>query len=107
MPAAIYVGTLSAEALDALLGKLRPQAPHAILERPDKIDFPGPDEPLSPLDWEEGRIFGDPLELRWGRRGDGFRVVLTCEEAGDGHEGLRRGENLGEPDPPNGRAYYL
>lgn len=103
MPTAIYAGELSANQLLTLVEKLRPQAPHTILERVDAIDFPEESEPFNPEIWSEGRIFGKPLEVRWARRGDQFHVIVTCEQ-GSVNSGLTEIEILGKPE---NHAYYL
>lgn len=103
MPAAIYAGDFSVASLFGLVEKLRSHTPHAILERVDAIEFPGENEPFELEQWNEGRIFGESLELRWTRRGDQFRVILTCEQ-GSVEDGLTEIETLGDSEI---HTYYL
>jgi len=105
MAAKVYAGVLTAEALRALVEQWRAQAPYAVLEQVDDIDFPTGDEPINPEAWDEGRIFGPGFEVRWLRDGTGFRTVLTREDDGDG-EGLPEVESLDGYERQE-RAYYL
>ena len=106
MAAKIYAGVLTPEGLRALVERLRPKAPHAVLERVDDIGFPAGSETIEPSAWEEGRIFGPDMELRWAREGESFRAVLTREDGGDG-EGLPEVESLNETCERQEHAYYL
>jgi hypothetical protein len=106
MAARIYARVLTAEELQALVEKLRPHAPYAVLERVDDIDFPASDEAIDPTAWDEGRVFGSGLELHWSREGENFRTVLTREDSGDG-EGLPEVESLNEAYKREEHAYYL
>jgi len=106
MAARIYADVLSSEKLRALVEKLRPKAPYAVVERVDDIDFPGSDEPIDPAAWEEGRIFGPDLELHWARKGERFRAVLTREDTEEG-ESLPEVESLDQGYKREEHAYYL
>jgi len=105
MAARIYGGVLTPEELKALIGKVHPQAPYAVLERVDDIDFPAGDEAIDPAAWDEGRVFGSGFELHWSREGESFRALLTREDDGDG-EGLPEVESL-EAYKRQEYAYYL
>jgi len=83
MSPTIHAGDVTAEELNDLAETLRPDAPHSVVERVDRTSFPGPDEPLQPADWDEGRIFGTGIELHWARQGTDFWAVLTREDGGD------------------------
>ena len=105
MATAIYAGEVNAETLIALIRELRIQAPHTVVESPAEISFPSPDDELDAPIWEHGRIFGEPLELRWCRQGDEFYVVLTCEDTNNINKAdLMQIEIL---DTPEVNAYYL
>ena len=106
MAVRIYAHVLTAEELKALVEKLRPRAPYAVVERVNDIDFPGTDEPINPAAWDEGRIFGPNLELHWARKGGQFRAVLTREDNGDG-EMLPEVESLDQGYNREEYAYYL
>jgi len=106
MVAKIYAGILTAEELRALVNKLRSQAPYAVLERVDDIDFPAGDEAIDPTIWDEGRVFGPGLELHWSREEENFRAVLTREDNGNG-EGLPEVESLNEVHKRQEYAYHL
>lgn len=105
MNRAVYTGELSEAQLTDLVTLLRPEAPHAVLERVDDIAFPGPADPLDPATWNEARIFGPGLELHWVRQGEGFRAVLTREDGRDG-AGLQQVESLTEYEREE-YSYYL
>lgn len=105
MDPAIYTGDVTAEELSDLAAALRPEAPHTVVERVDSIGFPGPDEALQSVAWDEGCIFGAGLELRWARQETGFRAVLTREDDGDGF-GLTAAESLAGYERRE-HTYYL
>ncbi|MGH9890490.1 MAG: hypothetical protein ACREA0_00595 [bacterium] len=73
----VYVARLGGTALTALIATLRVNGSCAILERPDKIDFPGPSEPIDPVEWPIGRVFSGQNELHWERDGDAYQARLT------------------------------
>lgn len=106
MALAVYCGTVTPDALGALVGTLRPGSPHCILERPDHIDFPAAAEPVEPAQWDEGRIFGLDFELHWARRGEEFRVALTRDDGGSG-EGLSPVSSLPPGLDREEHGYYL
>ena len=105
MNRAVYAGDLTAAQLTDLVTSLRPESPHAVLERVDDITFPGPSDPLDPTAWNEGRIFGPGLELHWVQQGEGFRAVLTREDGEDG-AGLQQIETLVEYEREE-HSYFL
>ncbi|MBI3013671.1 MAG: hypothetical protein HYY65_01095 [Candidatus Tectomicrobia bacterium] len=76
----IWIASLTAHQLLEWLKPPRTEAPFAILERVDAIDFPGPSEAIAPDQWSHGRIFGQAYELRWERRGDVYRARLIGEQ---------------------------
>lgn len=76
----IWIADLTAQQLLEWLKPPRTEAPFAILERVDAIDFPGPSEAIAPDQWSHGRIFGPAFELRWERRGEAYRARLTGEQ---------------------------
>lgn len=105
MTAAVYAGDLTPEKLTVLVNDLRSTAPHAVLQRVDDIAFPGPSDAFEPAAWDEGRVFGLPLELRWVRRGDHFRVVLTTQNE-ENREGFQLIESLDQYHSED-HCYYL
>lgn len=78
MSAKVYVAALDAEELMTLIATLRPQAPFAILERPDKVDFPGRSETIAVADWPVGRVFGAEVELYWEQKDVAYHTRLAC-----------------------------
>lgn len=80
MSARVYVAALDAEELTALIATLRHQAPFAILERPDKVDFPGRSETIAAAAWLVGRVFGERAELYWEQKDTAYQVRLTCTD---------------------------
>ncbi|MGH8563760.1 MAG: hypothetical protein ACREXW_06570 [Gammaproteobacteria bacterium] len=81
MSTKVYVARLGETALATLIATLWVNGSCAILERPDKIKFPGPSEPIDPVEWPIGRVFNDQNELHWERDGDAYQARLT---GGDG-----------------------
>ena len=73
----IWIADLTEDQLAAWLSPPRQQAPFAVLERIDALDFPVPEEAIDPAGWERGRIFGADFELRWERRGEAFHTRWT------------------------------
>ena len=73
----IWIADLTEEQLAAWLSAPRQQAPFAVLERIDALDFPAPEEAIDPAGWAQGRIFGAAFELRWERRGEAFHARWT------------------------------
>jgi len=106
MAARIYAGMLTVEELKALVERLRPKAPYAVVERVDDIDFPASDEAINPAAWEEGRIFGPDLELHWVQEEERFRAVLTRED-NEGEKVLPEVGSLGPGYKREEHAYYL
>jgi hypothetical protein len=105
MGAHVYATDLTPKRLIELLTELRPEAPFAILERIDGLEFPGPGALPNVAAWDKGWLFGPALELRWERRGPALRTVLTLPD------GRQAGEEFGEPveSLPAGEMceYYL
>ena len=81
MSTKVYVARLDEGALATLIVTLRVNGSCAILERPDKIDFPGPSGPIDPVEWPIGRVFRDQNELHWERDGDAYQARLTRADA--------------------------
>lgn len=77
MSTKVYVARLDAAALASLIVTLRIHRSCAILERPDKLDFPGPSEAIDPAEWPIGRVFSDQNELHWEWDGDAYQTRLT------------------------------
>ncbi|MGH9803446.1 MAG: hypothetical protein ACRD82_24035 [Blastocatellia bacterium] len=73
----MWTATLTATELAVWLEPPRDDSRYTILERQTAIDFPAPDEAIDTGVWEQGRIFGEPFELRWERTDDRFRVWLA------------------------------
>lgn len=73
----VYVAILDEPALATLIATLRVNGSCAILERPDKIEFPSRSEPIDPVEWPIGRVFRDQNELHWKRDGDAYQARLT------------------------------
>jgi hypothetical protein len=77
MSTKVYTAELDADKLTTLIAELRVEAPFAILERPDKVDFPGASEMIEAANWPVGRVFGERMELHWEQEGTTYRVRLT------------------------------
>ena len=83
MGAKVYAADLTPDRLAKIATKLRLEAPFAILERIDDVEFPASDEQLAVGEWDKGWLFGPGLELRWERLGSVFRTVLTLTDDRD------------------------
>jgi len=104
MGAKVYDTNLSAQRLTEVAAELRPEAPFAILERPDDLLFPAPEVLPAVGGWDKGWLFGPTLELRWERQGATFHVVLTLADSRDAPADFGEGRIL-----PDGEIceYYL
>ena len=78
----VSVVEMDAKKLSELVKRFRAEAPFAILERLDKVEFPGPSEDIEPAQWSKGRIFGQNLELYWEQNGSMCRVRLSRDDDG-------------------------
>ena len=76
-----WIASLTGIQLAEWLKTPRTDAPFAILERIDTIDFPGSDEAIVPEAWLKGRIFGPAFELRWELRGEVYHSRLIGDRA--------------------------
>ncbi len=79
MSARVYTGEWPLGELTASISRLRAEAPFAILERPDQVDFPSASEAIEPADWPQGRLFGAQIELYWECEGSEYKVRLTFD----------------------------
>jgi hypothetical protein len=77
MSAKVYTAELGDNELAALIATLRAETSFAILERPDKVDFPGASETIDTTNWPVGRVFGGQVELHWERDGATYQVRLS------------------------------
>ncbi len=77
MTESVWIADLTADQLTTWLKAPRTEAPFAILERIDAIDFPAREEEITPEQWTRGRIFGPGFELRWERQGEIYHARLT------------------------------
>jgi hypothetical protein len=85
----VYAGVLSADALQAAVDALRPQALYGIVESLTEIGFPPPhQQPLDVKTWPKGRIFCKAFELRWERIGNCYRTVFAGENGWEPPGGL-------------------
>lgn len=75
----VWIADLTAQQLLEWLKPPRAEAPFAILERVDAIDFPHMSETIAPEEWSQGRVFGPAFELRWECRGEVYHTRLTGE----------------------------
>jgi len=99
MSVKVYIAELGVKKLTKLIAKLRAQAPFAILERPDKVDFLGPSEMIEVPNWPKGRVFGERLELYWEQEGMAYRVRLTCADEAPSPPEFDEVLTLEEPEP--------
>lgn len=95
----VYRADLDAAALSTLVATLRDKTSFAILERPDKVKFPGPDEALDPTAWPSGRVFSEEMELRWEQEGGVYRAVLTRSDGAEPPTGFTEVLALDGPEP--------
>jgi hypothetical protein len=95
----VYTTELGANELTALIATLRGKAPFAILERPNKVDFPGPSETIEAAAWPVGRVFGKQIELHWARKGITYQVRLTQVDEATPSPGFSKVLALNGPEP--------
>lgn len=83
----VYTAKLEVHELRALILSRRAEAPYAILERPDKPDFPGSSETIDPAVWPAGRVFGEEVEICWEQDGAAWklRLITSTEPAPAAH----------------------
>lgn len=73
----VYTAELAADALTQLIGTVRDEAPFAIVERPDEVEFPGPSDGIDAATWAVGHVFGPQVELHWEKAGAKCSVRLA------------------------------
>lgn len=79
MSTRVYTAALCAETLTSAIARLRSEskASFAILERPDKVDFPTATEPIDPIAWPKGRVFDEQTELSWVQNDETYHARYT------------------------------
>ncbi len=102
----VSTALLTPDAVAANVERLRPRAPFAILERAEKIDFPGEREVVRWADWPKGRIFGSDVELRWEEE-DGARRATLIELRADIPSGFEVVLSLDEATAQKPERYFL
>lgn len=108
MSALISTARLNAERLDFTVNAFCPETtPFAILERPDRIYFPGNDEDIAWATWPHGRVFGTKAELRWEQQGEEFNVILFRADGEKPPAGFEEIRTLEEPGPGQEEWFYL
>ncbi len=82
----LWTADLTAEQLETWLKPPRNDAPFAIVERLDDLDFPASHEPIVLAVWQQGRIFGATFELKWEKQDVSYRVWLVGQQGAEGFQ---------------------
>jgi hypothetical protein len=106
MSTRVYTAVLCAEVLTAIIACLGSESKErcAILERPDKVDFPDPQDPIDPTAWARGRIFDEQTELYWERDDETYQVRYTRAGEAEPLPGFEEVLVLDDPGPD--RVWY-
>jgi hypothetical protein len=99
MSTKVYTAELDADGLTRLIAKLRAEVPFAVLERPDKVDFPSASEMIEATNWPVGRVFGERVELHWEQEGTTYQVRLASADETTPPPGFSEALVLERPEP--------